>query len=85
MRGFVVYPVGSGAPLRLLGLSPADLITSINGTPLDDPKRAQEILAQIQSSDSANVTIERQNQKLDLVLNVAAATEKAPAAVAEEP
>ena len=85
MRGFVVYPVGNGAPLHLLGLSPADLITSINGTPLDDPKRAQEILAQIQSSDSANVTIERQNQKMDLVLNVAAATEKAPAIIAEEP
>ncbi len=85
MRGFVVYPVGNGAPLHLLGLSPADLITSINGTPLDDPKRAQAILAQIQSSDSANVTIERQNQKMDLVLNVAAATEKAPAAIAEEP
>jgi general secretion pathway protein C len=84
MRGFVVYPVGNGAPLHLLGLSPADLITAINGTPLDDPKRAQEILAQIQSSDSANVTIERQNQKMDLVVNVAAATERVPA-IAEEP
>jgi len=76
MRGFVVYPVGSGTPLRQLGLSPADLITAINGHATDDPKRASEILAQIQSPEFRSVTIGAQNQKMDLVLNIAAATQE---------
>lgn len=78
MRGFLVYPVGSGAPLRILGLVPADLITEINGTPLDDPKRSQELLDQVQSAGAVSVTVERQNQKLSLVLNVEAAVAELP-------
>jgi general secretion pathway protein C len=74
MRGFRVYPLASGKPMHTLGLYPGDVVTAINGTPLDDRRRSKEILNSIQSSGAASVTIERQNQKLDLVLNIAEAT-----------
>jgi general secretion pathway protein C len=75
MLGFRVYPLASGKPMRTLGLYPGDVVTAINGTPLDDRQRSKEILNSIQSSGAASVTIERQNHTLDLVLNIAEATE----------
>jgi S1-C subfamily serine protease len=54
-----------------LGLRPGDLVTAINGTPLDDPQRSQEVLNTIQTSDRATVTIERGGQKEDITLNIA--------------
>jgi S1-C subfamily serine protease len=73
-RGFIVYPLANGEPLRALGLYPGDLLTSVNGTPLDDPQRSKEALDAIQSGSEVTATIERQGQKLNLVLNISEAT-----------
>jgi general secretion pathway protein C len=74
LQGLRVYPVANGTPMRILGLYPGDLVTAINGTALADLKRSPNILEAIQSLPQATVTVERQNQKLDLVLNIADAT-----------
>jgi general secretion pathway protein C len=81
-RGFLVYPVASGAPLRAMGLYPGDLVTEINGVPLDDLKRGKDAIERIQSG--ASVTVERQGRKMDLVMNVpdARATEEVTNAAA---
>jgi hypothetical protein len=47
------------------------LVTAINGTPLDDPQRSQDVFNTIQTSDHATVTIERGGQKQELTLNIA--------------
>jgi hypothetical protein len=47
------------------------LVTAINGTPLDDKDRAQEIFGTLNSSTEARVTITRANRQQDLVLNIA--------------
>jgi general secretion pathway protein C len=74
LHGLRVYPVASGAPMRALGLYPGDLVTAINGAPLNDVASSRAALDAIQSVSEANVTVERQNKTLDLVLHVAAAS-----------
>ncbi len=71
LRGFRAYPGRNRQAFNKLGLRPGDLVTAINGTPLDDPQRGQEILNTIQTQDRATVTIERAGQKQDISLNVA--------------
>jgi general secretion pathway protein C len=72
-RGFRVYPQGTGKGLRALGLTPGDLVTAVNGTPLDDQQRSQQVLDTIGSSDQVTVTVERQGQTLDVALDIAGA------------
>jgi general secretion pathway protein C len=52
-------------------LKAGDLVTAINGTPLDDPQRSQDVFNTIQTSDHVTVTIERGGQKQDITLNIA--------------
>ena len=54
-----------------MGLRAGDLVTAINGTPLDDKDRAQEIFATLNSSTDARVTITRNGRQQELVLNIA--------------
>jgi general secretion pathway protein C len=71
LRGFRVYPGRNRAAFNGLGLRPGDLVTAINGTPLDDPQRGQEIFNTIQTAASANVTIERGGQTIEVSMNIA--------------
>ena len=71
LRGFRAYPGHNRMIFAKLGLRPGDLVTAINGTPLDDPQRSQEVINTIQSSEHATVTIERAGQRQDITLNVA--------------
>ena len=71
LRGFRVYPGRNRAAFANLGLRPGDLVTAINGTPLDDPQHGQEIFNTLQSSATAAVTVERGGQNAELNLNVA--------------
>jgi S1-C subfamily serine protease len=52
-------------------LRAGDLVTAINGTPLDDKDRAQEIFGTLNSSTDARVTVTRNGRQQELVLNVA--------------
>jgi general secretion pathway protein C len=81
-RGYRVYPQGAGKGLRALGLTPGDLLTAVNGTPLDDPRRGQQILDTIGSSDQVTVTVERQGQTLDVALDITAAMNDMTASLA---
>ncbi|HEY0802535.1 MAG TPA: type II secretion system protein GspC [Steroidobacteraceae bacterium] len=71
LRGFRAYPGRNRAIFGKLGLKPGDLVTAINGTPLDDPQRSQDVFNTIQTSDRVTVTIERGGQKQDITLNIA--------------
>jgi len=70
-RGFRVYPGRDRQRFQKLGLQPGDLVLAVNGTPLDDPSRGQEIFNTIGSSDRVTVTIERNGQPQELTLNTA--------------
>jgi general secretion pathway protein C len=71
MRGFRVYPGANRQAFARMGLRAGDLVTAINGTPLDDKDRAQEIFGTLNSSTDARVTITRANRQQELVLNIA--------------
>ncbi len=51
---------------------PGDLVTAINGTPLDDPARGMEILQSINSASEVTVTVERNGQSAQVSINNAA-------------
>ncbi len=72
LSGYRIYPGGrtSVGAFTHLGLRPGDLITGVNGTPLDDPTRANEVLQTLSSLASANVTIQRNGQSQELTLNL---------------
>jgi general secretion pathway protein C len=71
LRGFRAYPGRNRQIFNKLGLKPGDLVTAINGTPLDDPQRSQDVFNTIQTSDHVTVTIERGGQKQEITLNIA--------------
>jgi general secretion pathway protein C len=71
LRGFRAYPGRNRAIFSKLGLKAGDLVTAINGTPLDDPQRSQDVFNTIQTSEHVTVTIERGGQKQDITLNIA--------------
>jgi general secretion pathway protein C len=71
MRGFRVYPGANRQAFTRLGLRAGDLVTAINGTPLDDKDRAQEIFSTLSSSTDARVSVTRNGRQQELVLNIA--------------
>jgi general secretion pathway protein C len=71
MRGFRVYPGANRQAFSRLGLRAGDLVTAINGTPLDDKDRAQEIFSTLNSSSDARVTVMRNGRQQELSLNLA--------------
>jgi general secretion pathway protein C len=71
MRGFRVYPGANRQAFARIGLRAGDLVTAINGTPLDDKDRAQEIFSTLNSSADARVTVTRNGRQQELVLNIA--------------
>jgi general secretion pathway protein C len=81
LRGFRVYPGRNRQAFTRLGLRSGDLVIAINGTPLDDPARGDEIFRTIGSASEARVTVMRNGQQQDLSLNMAQVAQEAEDAV----
>ncbi len=71
LRGFRIYAGRNRTAFNGLGLKPGDLVTAINGTPLDDPQRGEAVFNTIETSDQATLSIDRNGQNIDLTLNIA--------------
>jgi general secretion pathway protein C len=86
-KGYRVYPGRNRALFNKLGLLPGDMVTSINGTPLDDPARGMEILQTMNSAANVNMTVERNGESIQVNINNAQIAQDAAAlqAPAEEP
>jgi general secretion pathway protein C len=76
-RGYRVYPGRNRQAFTRLGLRPGDLVTAINGTPLDDPARGQEVFSTLGSSSEAHVTVMRNGRQQDVTLNMAQVAQEA--------
>jgi general secretion pathway protein C len=85
LRGFRAYPGRNRSIFNKLGLKPGDLVTAINGQPLDDPQHSQEVFNTIQSSNTVTVSVERGGQKQDITLNVAQVASDASKDLESEP
>ncbi len=75
--GYRVYPGRNRQAFLRLGLRPGDLVTAVNGTPLDDPEHGQQIFNTLGASSEAHVTVQRNGQQQDVVLNLAQVTQEA--------
>jgi general secretion pathway protein C len=84
MNGFRVYPGRDRMAFMRLGLRPGDQVTAINGTPLDDRDRGEQILHTLGSSSEAHVTVIRNGQQQDLVLNIAQVAQEADSLATQE-
>ena len=84
MSGVRVYPERNPGAFSKLGLRPGDLITAVNGTPLDDPSRGDEILRSLGSMPEARVSVTRNGRQTDLMLNLTQALNEAETLVAPD-
>jgi general secretion pathway protein C len=71
LQGLRVNPGPSRQAFDKLGLRPGDLVTAINGTPLSDQTRAEEIFSSLSAVAEANITVERNGTRQELHLNLA--------------
>jgi general secretion pathway protein C len=81
-RGYRVYPGRNRTQFTKLGLMPGDLVTAINGTPLDDAARGMEVLQTMNSATDVTVTVERNGQTTQININNAQVAAEAAAAAA---
>ena len=81
-RGYRVYPGRNRAQFNRLGLLPGDMVTAINGTPLDDASRGMEILQTMNTASSVNMTVERNGESVQVNVNNAQLAADAAAAAA---
>jgi general secretion pathway protein C len=79
LKGFRVFPGRNRQAFARLGLHAGDLVMAVNGTPLDDPGRSQEIFKTLGSSSEAHITVMRNGQQQDLSLNIAQVAQEAEA------
>lgn len=70
LRGFRVYPGRNRQAFMRLGLRPGDVVTAVNGTPLDDPARSQEIFQTISSSSQAQLSVMRNGRQEEVTLDM---------------
>lgn len=81
-RGYRVYPGRNRQQFAKLGLRPGDLVTAINGMPLDDPARGMEIMESMNSATEVTVTVERNGQSTQITIDNAQLSADAAAAAA---
>jgi general secretion pathway protein C len=85
VTGFRVFPGRNRMAFMRLGLRPGDEVTAINGTPLDDQDRGDQIMHTLGSSSEAHVTVIRNGQQQDLTLNIAQVEQEAEGLAAPAP
>jgi general secretion pathway protein C len=84
LQGVRVYPGTNRQAFSRLGLRPGDMVTAINGTPLDGNQRFEEIFNTLGSATDARVTVTRNGQPQDLTLNLTQVAAEADALMAPD-
>ena len=59
LKGYRVYPGPDRGGFNASGLKPGDVVTAINGTSLNDPAQALQLLQSLTQASSLSLTIER--------------------------
>jgi general secretion pathway protein C len=69
MKGYRIYPGRDRRKFAALGFRPGDLVTQINGQPLNDLQSGMEVFKQLGSATQINVTIERAGQPMEVTVD----------------
>jgi general secretion pathway protein C len=70
LSGYRVYPVGNSDAFGKLGLEPGDIVTAVNGIPLDNPAQSLQVLNNIRTSDQVSITFTRNGQQQTKILSL---------------
>ncbi len=71
-KGYRVYPGRNRSQFAALGLMPGDLVTAVNGAPLDDPNRGLETLRGMGAGSPVILTVERNGQMQQVTVDTTA-------------
>ncbi len=66
--GYRVFPGQDRGLFGRLGLQPGDIVTAVNGIPLNDPSQSLKVLQQLKGSDNLNLTIRRDGRSQTVAL-----------------
>jgi len=67
--GYRIYPGADRGLFEKAGLKSGELVTAVNGTPLNNPAASLKLLSNLASADSASVTLERDGQQRTVTVN----------------
>lgn len=62
LHGYRVYPGKNASVFTNAGLKPGDLVTAVNGTAMDDTKKALQMLNDLSKASNVSLTIDRGGQ-----------------------
>jgi general secretion pathway protein C len=69
--GYRIQPRSADAEqLRALGLQPSDVVTSVNGRPLNDPRQANEALQSLRDARTIRITFLRNGQQRSMTIPI---------------
>jgi general secretion pathway protein C len=85
LSGYRIFPGGrtNVASFTQLGLRSGDMITAVNGSSLDDPSRAEQVLQTLSSASSATLSIQRNGVAQDININLESVANDAERAARE--
>ena len=66
LEGYKIYPKGNQPLFDELGLKPGDVVTSINGTPLNNSRESLAAMQQLMNATELNLTVLRNGETLDI-------------------
>ena len=69
LKGYRVYPGRDRRKFAALGLRPGDLVTDINGQPLNNLQSGMEVFKSLGNASQLTVTIERNGSPMQLTLD----------------
>lgn len=83
--GALVASLEKGGPADKAGVQPGDVITSVNGTKVEESSDLPRIIGNMSPGDSANVTVLRQGKTRDLTIKLAEMAAEKTAKADEQP
>ncbi len=69
LLGYRIYPGADKGLFEKAGLQPGELVTAINGQPLDNPAKSLRLLSELATANSASVTLRRDGQQRTITVN----------------
>lgn len=70
LKGYRIYPGPNRQQFASLGLRAGDLVTEINGIPMNNPAQGMEVFRSLGNTSSVTLTVERDGQPQQLSLNM---------------
>ena len=70
LQGYRLYPGKNRQLFKDVGLRAGEMVTSVNGTQLDDPTRALQMLTELSTTTQMAITLERAGQSRTVNINL---------------